>query len=386
MSDSHIVRFRAIDRPLNEKQLKFMKRQSSRADISEWTFDAEYNSSFRGDVDAMLQNGYDIFLQMSDYEGRNVRIRLPNGLPFPAQLLAKYLDADGVKWIQDNEGKGGVLSLSPMLENVYWLESDGEEYLDALAKLREMLLAGDLRGLYFVWLCGAISENDDPEESKEPPVPHGMGEFPSDVAELLSLFEHDPLLVSAAGIGIPKFEARKSDAGQIGEWVASLTDQRKVAIIERLLGEDPSVVKAELMAEIRDTQKGIVWPTESPTRTLADLLEQCEVLLTIEDEKNKKAKAAEAKRAAEKAEKERQKRIAEIKADPRSWLEKAAELVSLRGRESYYEAAEIVADVREAVGGEKGREMASTFAAELVKNNPTLSVLKSAMRKKGLVA
>lgn len=71
-------------------------------------------------------------------------------------------------------------------------------------------------------------------------------------------------------------------------WVASLTDQRKVAIIARLLEEDPYVVKAELMAEVRGTQKAIEWPTESPTRTLADLLEQCEVLQTKEDKKNKR--------------------------------------------------------------------------------------------------
>jgi hypothetical protein len=164
-----------------------------------------------------------------------------------------------------------------------------------------------------------------------------------------------------------------------------LSDERKSAIIERLLGEDPVVVKAEMMAEIRDSQKAIAWPVESPTRTLADLLDKCEVLRSIEIEKQKKAEAIEAKRAAAKAEKERQKRIAKIKADPQSWLGKATELVNARGRESYYEAAKILTDVREAIRGEEGRNVACTHAAQLVKSNPTLSVLKSAMRKKGLV-
>lgn len=387
MTNSHIVKFRAVDRPLNEKQLEFMKRQSSRAEFSRWSFEVEYNySSFRGDINAMLQNGYDIFLQVSNYDGRDVRIRMPNGFPFPKKVWSKYLNADGVEWIPDKKGNGGVLAISPTIEDADWLDSDGEEYLDSLAKLREMLVAGDIRGLYFVWLCGAISENDDPEELKEPPVPHGMDEFPIEVAELLFLFEQDPLLVTAAGSGIPKFDARKSEAEQVSEWVASLTDERKVSIIERLLKEDPVVVKADLMSEIRSSQKAMVWPLKAPTRTLADLMEQCEILQTIEDEKNKRARAAEAKRTAEKAEKERQKRIAEIKANPRRWLEKATELVNLRGRESYYKAAEIVAEVREAVGTEEGREMACTYAAQLVKDNPTLSVLKSAMRKKGLVA
>lgn len=57
-----------------------------------------------------------------------------------------------------------------------------------------------------------------------------------------------------------------------------------------------------------------------------------------------------------------------------------------RGRESYLEAAEILADVREAVGGEEGHKMACTYAAQLVKKNPSLGILKLAIRKKGLTS
>lgn len=41
MSENQIIKFRAIDRPLTDKQLKFMDRQSSRADFSKWDFDVE---------------------------------------------------------------------------------------------------------------------------------------------------------------------------------------------------------------------------------------------------------------------------------------------------------------------------------------------------------
>lgn len=386
MSDLQVVKFRAIDRPLTDKQLAFMEKQSSRAEITKWTFDVEYNySSFRGDVEAMLRNGYDICLQFESSYSRRVYIRLPNGLIVADELWAECLNADGVEWTQDKNGKGGVLTISPLIEDADWLESDGEEYLDGVAKLREMLIAGDPRAVYFVWLCGAISGNEDPDEAMEPPVPHGMSEFPTEVAELLYFFEQDPLLVTAAGKGIPKFDGQKSQLALAGEWIASLSNQRIVAIIERLLQEDPVTVKAELLSEIRDTQKSVEWPMEAPTRTLANLLTQCDVLMDIEIEKRKKKEDAEAKLAAEKAERERQERLTKIKADPQSWLKKATELVDRRGHDNYVKAADILADVRAALGEVEGRKIACKHAAQLVKDNPTLNILKSALRKKGLI-
>ena len=51
MSEYQVVKFRAIDRPLTDKQLAFMDRQSSRAEFTKWEFQVEYHySSFRGDV------------------------------------------------------------------------------------------------------------------------------------------------------------------------------------------------------------------------------------------------------------------------------------------------------------------------------------------------
>lgn len=58
MSEHQIVKFRAIDRPLTDKQLEFMELQSSRAEFTRWEFQVEYHySSFHGNVDGMLRNG-----------------------------------------------------------------------------------------------------------------------------------------------------------------------------------------------------------------------------------------------------------------------------------------------------------------------------------------
>ncbi len=51
MSEYQFVHFLAIDSPLDDKQLAYMRRQSSRAEISQWEFTNEYDfGDFHGDA------------------------------------------------------------------------------------------------------------------------------------------------------------------------------------------------------------------------------------------------------------------------------------------------------------------------------------------------
>ncbi len=386
MSEFQIVKFRSIDRPLSDKQLEFMERQSSRAEFTKWEFKVEYHySSFRGDVDGMLRNGYDVFLTYSNYGCREIRMRLPGGLPFAKNVWSKYISAEGLTWSADKSGKAGILTLAPYLEEAYDPVWEFDDYLDATAKLREILIAGDLRALYVLWLCNAMSSNVDDEAVIEPPVPHGLANLPDEAADLLAFFEADPLLVDAAAIGIPAFNAQRSQGDALNAWLTKLADARRDEIIQRLLSEDPVAVKAELLSEIRDSQQTPSWPVEPPTRTVAQLLQLCESLRQKEDEKEKKQAAAKAKREADKAEKQRQARMVEMQSTPESWLKKASKLVEDRGTDNYREAASILADLRDAVGGEQGIKIARKHAAHLAQKYPTLNVLKSSLRKKELL-
>ena len=115
------------------------------------------------------------------------------------------------------------------------------------------------------------------------------------------------------------------------------------------------------------------------------LQDLCESLRQKEEEKLSRAAVAKAKREADKAEKQRQTRMTEMKSAPEPWLAKAAKLVEERGTDNYREAASILSDVREAVGGEEGNKIARKHAAHLAKKYPTLNVLKSSLRKKQLL-
>jgi hypothetical protein len=77
--------------------------------------------------------------------------------------------------------------------------------------------------------------------------------------------------------------------------------------------------------------------------------------------------------------------MAEMKSAPAPWLVKASQLVDARGSDNYREAAGILADLRDAVGGDEGSRIARNHAARLAKKHPTLSLLKSFLRKSNLL-
>ncbi|MFM2096106.1 MAG: hypothetical protein RIS70_3230, partial [Planctomycetota bacterium] len=60
-------------------------------------------------------------------------------------------------------------------------------------------------------------------------------------------------------------------------------------------------------------------------------------------------------------------------------------LVEHRRTRNYREAASILADLRDAIGGGEGSRIAGRHATSLAKMFPALNVLKSSLRKRGLL-
>ena len=95
MSEYQYVEFQAVDRPLNDKQFEFAQQQSSRAEVSRRSLTVEYHySEFRGDVDGLLRHGFDVFLHYANYGVREIRLRLPSGLPFEKSVGSEFVDGE----------------------------------------------------------------------------------------------------------------------------------------------------------------------------------------------------------------------------------------------------------------------------------------------------
>jgi hypothetical protein len=140
-----------------------------------------------------------------------------------------------------------------------------------------------------------------------------------------------------------------------------------------------------LLAEIRDSQVSDSWPTSDMQRTYDELLQKTEALRAGEVAKQARKAKAKAQREAAKAERERADRMQEMRQDADKWLREAEALVDARGTHNYKAAADILHDLREAVGGDEGNTMARRHAANLAKKHPTLTHLKSSLRKRGLL-
>ena len=387
MSEYQQVVFQAVDGPLNDKQLEFAQRQSTRAEVSRWSLSVAYHySSFHGDVDGLLRRGYDVYLQYTNYGSREIKLRLPRGMPTAKSVWSRYVDGEHLSWKNDAKGCGGILSLYPFheagdLEEVW----ETQKYLDAAIYVRERLMSGDLRALYLLWLCAADDDYNDPEEMVEPPVPHGIAESATYGGELLSFFGLDPLLLVAAGSGVAPAPNTESENRPIAQWVEALDNQRAKEVIHRMLVGNTASEKARLLAEIRDSQIPDDWPTSDKRRTLDELLQKTAALRAEEGAKQARKAQAQAKREAAKAERERADRMKQMLKNPDEWLRESERLVDIGGTFNYKAAAEILHDLREAVGGDKGDKITRRHAADLVKKHPTLNHLKSSLRKHGLL-
>ena len=372
MSEYQFVHFLALDRPLDEEQLEFMQRQSSRAEITRWEFTNEYHyGDFHGNACEMLRRGYDVHLHYANFGTRRLMIRLPAGLPCDRQTFVAFRIEYGLEWDADKKGPGGILEIEPTTDGDSYEEVmyDASSLLPELAPVRDLLIAGDLRPLYLAWL--ACSGDD---ESQEPPVPAGLNQLTPPLAALANLYEVDEDLIAAAAERSPPLP-KATDAGEtLNRWIAQQSKDDLRELLRRLLSQDTGATRAETLARVRDESAALPWPLAEPTRTLAQLRE------SAGRRRNQRLRQEERKRDAA-----RRKRLAAVAADPQKTIAAAEKLVKLRSAANYEKAAAELADLREALGGELGTARARAVAEKLRRDNPRVHGLTAALRKQGLL-
>ena len=134
MSENQYVLFRAVDAPLNGKQLAFAERQSTRADVSRWWLAVDYHyRSFRGDVDGLLRRGYDVFLDYANYGVREIKLRLPHGMPADKTVWSHYADGEQVKWKKDSERFANSFGAFALGDDGNDLNAQGNDIIEAIA-------------------------------------------------------------------------------------------------------------------------------------------------------------------------------------------------------------------------------------------------------------
>jgi hypothetical protein len=375
MSEFQYVGFRAAERPVSDKDLGYMRQQSSRAEITPWSFDNEYHyGDFHGDALNTLRRGYDIHLHYANFGTRKLLIRLPQDLP-SAPGARPYFAEDGLEFIKDKQGQGGILSISPYHEpgdqDELW---DVNEILDRLVPLRAEILEGDLRPLYLAHLAIRSDAEHDPAETTEGPVPAGLGNLTAPQRALAELYGLSDALIAAAAEGNPGQPSRTDLAGLHAGWLQSLPQATKDAWLLEWLADAQSGARSDMLAEFRASRPMAAWPTARRDRTLA-------ALETAAEDLHKQA----VRKAAEKAARQRAKRLADMAADPAPTLRETERLVKVRSRDSYIAIATLLKDLRESLAGTKQSGLAEQQAQKLKKENPTLNLLTAELRRAGFV-
>lgn len=375
MSEHQVVAFRAIDGPVSTKDLKFMQKQSSRAEITPWTFDNEYHyGDFHGDAEEMLRRGYDLHLHYANFGTRTLMIRLPNGLP-DKKAAAPYLTANGVQFVKDKQGAGGILSISPFHEpddlDEIW---EVDELLEELLPLRAEILNGDLRPLYLAHLAMACDQNHPRDKTKEAPVPAGLEKLTPAQTALAELYEIGDYLIAAAAQQSPPLPSVNEPRTDYAGWLEGQPTQKKDEWLAQLMADPNSSVRKEILAKFRQSTEVSVWPTVPASRTIAELLATEADL--FKKAKQKKDKAAELARA--------RKRAAMV-ADPAPTLLETERLAAIGGTDSFNQAATLLAELREAIRGTTHDGLAEQQAAKLRDKHPTMNRLIAALRRQGFL-
>jgi hypothetical protein len=375
VSEYQHVEFRAIDGPVSTKNLAYMRRQSTRAEITPWSFINEYQyGDFGGDAVEMMHRGYDLHLHYANFGVRSLYIRLPHG--FPNSKSAKpYFTDDSIRFLKDRDGSGGTLAIRPNYEpgehEELW---DLGEILDRLAPLRSEILEGDLRPLYLAHLAVSCDSEHDPEETLEAPVPAGLAQPTKAQRELLNFYEISEALVAAAAQEFAPVPSKADSRPEFSNWVSRQNEATKNAWLTELMGDSTSKLRADILAQFRNDQSPKIWPTVRLDRTIAELQSAANEIQQATD-----------KKAAAVADRKRAKKLANMAVDPTPYLQETEQLVAQRTTEAYQQVGHLLADLREALSETGRADLAERQAQKLKTKNPTLRHLAAALRRQGFV-
>lgn len=229
MSEYQLYQFQAIDAPLTHQQKQYMHDLSSRAQVTAYSAQYQYHySDFPEDINTVLLYGFDLALYQANWGTVQLLIRLPTGL-VDVDKLRVFCITDLISVYQDQDSI--VLDISfDDEEGGRWIEGRCE--LAEIADIRDMILNGDYRPLYLIWLKVVQSESDVAAASMM--IPAGFNALEPSLQALAGLFELERDLITA----VAKYSPEPSGAPKLMA-LSSLSAQESTDWLQRLLDAEP---------------------------------------------------------------------------------------------------------------------------------------------------
>lgn len=340
MSEYQYYEFVAVDRALDEQQLAELRALSTRARITPTSFVNTYQwGDFRGSPRKLVEEYFDAFLYLANWNTRELMIRLPLKL-LDIETAARYCSTDAASaWVASDHV---VISLTSEEEAEF--DEGGEGWLGSIIPIRAELAAGDLRALYLAWLlCAQAGDLDD--DDLEPPVPPNLAQLTASLHSLADFLNIDEDLVAVAAAGSRVADPGPDPDEQLVRYIEDLPVEEKNALLLRAVSGDGAHLRAELLRRVRAGANGRAMPGDGQ-RTVAELL------AAADDRRQERQRRAAEQKAEERARRERAAAIAyEKRLDSLAPREDAAwrqvdGLIEARKAAEYDQAVRLLKDLR----------------------------------------
>jgi hypothetical protein len=347
VSEYQYYEFRAVDRPLNQRDMAALRQITSRAEITPTGLVNEYHwGDFKGDPDRLMDRHFDAHLYLANWGSRRLMLRLPADALDPAAL--KPYCASYVLAARATE-RHTVLDFHSEEEDA-WDTERGEGWLDELLPLRSDLMTGDLRSLYLCWLNGVAGRQIE-EDEPEPPVPPGLGKLSKPLKRLAEFLRVDQdLLEEAATVSGERSAAAEPTPAELTGWVTRLpAGEKDRLLVQMVQGESPHL-REELLRRYRKERApagGEGTAAKATGRTAGGLLQAAERRADVRQRRQEeRAAKARERRAREQAEARARHLDSLAGREPELWQQVEAAIATRQPKE-YDQAVSLLKDLRD---------------------------------------
>lgn len=383
MSEYQYYEFRAVDRPLGERDVAALRAITSRAEITPTSLTNVYHwGDFKGDPDRLMDRYFEAHLYLANWGTRRLMFRLP-ARSFPLPIAKPYAVPNVLKVRASGEAHV-VLDFHFDSEGDDDFE-EGEGWLASLIGLRSDLLAGDLRCLYLGWL-GGVQAGEVKPGAAEPAVPPGLGRLSASLKRFAEFLRIDADLIEVAAAASGESAPTGPSAEGLAAWVAGLPAVEKDRLLVRVVQGEGVPLAGELLRRFR-TDGGRVergGAASSARRTAGELLAARDRLA-----------AEKRRRAAERTGRERERRVREASATRARHLDALAgreedlwrqveEAIGTRQAKGYDRAVELLRDLRDLADRSGAVQDLARRVAELRLLHRTRPALLARLERAGL--
>jgi len=355
MSEYQYYEFLAIDQPLSDADMRWLRSLSTRADITSTRFVNEYHwGDFKGDPVKLMKRCFDAHVYVSNFGYCRFIVKLPvkSG---DAELFEQYCTDGGP--VLAKAGDSVLLEFAWDDEPDSWEpECDGPGWMASLAPLRDDLLEGNCRSLYLAWLLNVQCQGLD-DEDLEPPVPPGLQTLSAACAALADFLQLDRTLVEVAADKSTPPPPPMPVTLMVQQYVHDLPVKDKDDLLARLLLGDELQLRHQTIRKIREQNVPVFHKeAQEQRRTVGELFSEWD--RRARDEQRRAAGKVARERARREKE-EARKRQAYLhglaKCMTATW-KKVESLIRDRTPQSYDRAVTLLMDLRDAatVAGKDG--------------------------------